>query len=134
LKGEAGELTWAAFPNGWPLPSKIWRAPSVFAPWWSAHVRTLDIEDRRMLEYLIADAEAVALRNVQALVNELLPETALGRALDIPPNRQPVLADAIDALAGLALRYGRADHWSLARSQQLIPGCLFNAVRQPESE
>jgi len=58
-------------------------------------------------------------------------ETELDRLLDDPALGLPVLAEAVATLARHALARGRADHWSVARFQQLAPDAVFNTVRLP---
>jgi len=58
-------------------------------------------------------------------------DAAFDALLADPALEQPVMADAVAALARRALARGTTDHWAVRRYQALATDAVFNAIRLP---
>ncbi|GAB5375402.1 MAG: hypothetical protein AcusKO_18640 [Acuticoccus sp.] len=56
---------------------------------------------------------------------------ALAPLLDDPSLGEPILGASLARLANAAIAAGRPDHWSVERSDRLVPGEIFNALVMP---
>jgi Caspase domain len=106
---------------------------------WLAATNTLkparrnELADRQetISRFLGQHALALSDSRIIAALGAQNPDAALDRLLDDPGLQQPVLADALSALARRSIVRGVMDHWSVARFQRIAPDEVFNVVRSP---